>query len=97
MEKINVDTQELKSSGNDLKRLSNNLSGNFDDFFDLIKNVPLKNIWTGKVAETYTKNAMTEKDMYKNYSESINKLGDVMVEHAEKLEQLIRDNRIEYK
>ena len=51
--KTEINTDKVKESANNIKKLSKDLETNFNELFDMLKNVPSKEIWIGKLSSSY--------------------------------------------
>ena len=80
---INIDTNKLKKSGNDIIKLSQDLQELYNSMYDRINNMPtVTGEWLGNSAIEYAKNAMKEKIEVVDFKNQLYTFGDIMVKCA---------------
>lgn len=91
---INVDTQKIKQSGNEIIELSFELIEIINSFYGRINNIPTKTReWVGKESEYYSQLCQNEKIEYIKFFNSIRQLGESLVTYSNNLEE--RANSVE--
>ena len=93
MEVIDIDVAKLIALGDNLIAISNDLDSYNQSFEEYVTKLQSKGIWRGASATTFRQ--LSEKDViqYKDYSESIKELGDVIKTEAEALQEEVNSLR----
>ena len=89
MDVIDIDATKLVNLGDDLIAISNDYGYYNKHFEEYVTKLQSKGIWKGSSATTFR--TLSEQDIihYKDYCESIKKLGEVIKREAEALEEEI--------
>ena len=89
MEVIDIDTSKVGTLGENLITISNNMDSYNEYFEEYVTKLQKNGAWKGNSA-TYFRQ-VSEKDVvqYKDYSESIKKLGEILVKEATELQSEI--------
>lgn len=91
---LNVDTEQVKKSGYDIIKLSNDLNKIIDNLYFKIYNMPIvTKEWVGNSSEIFAKRAndVDKKDLLA-FVNCLYKFGECLIDSAEKYELEIRNN-----
>ena len=90
MEVIDIDATKLTDLGDSLMAVSKDLDFYNKSFEEYVTKLQVNGIWRGASATNFR--ILSEKDVvqYRDYSESIKKLGEVIKSEAEALEEEIK-------
>ena len=84
---IEVDTVKLNNCGNDIIKLSQDLSDLCNELYDRINNIPtVTHEWQGSSADAYVKKALEEKIQVVDFKDQLYAFGDNMVKSAQDYE-----------
>lgn len=91
---INIDTEKVKKSGQDIVRLSEELNEIIESMYYKICNMPtLTGEWVGGAAELFVKQAnIIEKKDALDVKQTLKKFGNELINCAEKYEIEIKNN-----
>lgn len=85
---LNIDTKKIKSCGEDMLKLSQNLESLINGLYRRIHNMPIKTQeWVGAAAELYVRQA--DSIEYRDavtFKDTLKKFGEKLIESAEKYE-----------
>ena len=98
MEKVVMDTDSLKSVGEDIKSISKDYKNLMDEVYNKIKSIPDAGIWvsdnTDNSANKFIETALRDIQNNKELSNSIESLGDIICKYGSTIQQ-ISDNKFE--
>lgn len=91
---LNIDTEQLKKSGQDIVKLSKDLNEIVENLYSRIYNMPtLTGEWVGDSAEYFSNHANeVEKKDAIAIADSLYKFGECLIDSAERYELEIRKN-----
>lgn len=83
MGSLNVDTNKLRESGQDIIDLTRELSEEFEALFSRITNMSTRTLeWVGPSSEQFIKRTNMEKIQYTKIVQTLNKYGKMLTEVA---------------
>lgn len=84
---INADTTRLRSNGEEILKLANELGNILDTMFNRIEQMPTTTLeWTGNAAKTFALHARKDKQQYYKLKNDLSKIGSVLCETANNIE-----------
>lgn len=94
MANIDLDTDKIRSNGNDIMKLSIELNDVFVELFNRINNMPIKTAeWTGPAARAFAEKVNAEKIQYFELKETLYKFGNILVNSADDFDNAIRKSK----
>ena len=94
MTKINIDTEKLKTCGEDIVTAASDFNTNVTSLFDRIYNVPNgTKEWIGTGAINYALSVIKEKKEYDTYGAELAKLGQCLIDFSDKLDEVVEKTK----
>ena len=90
MSTIDINTNNIRQTGNDIISLTNEIRAILDDTFTMISNMSLETgEWQGTSAEEFVSLANVDKGNYNRLIQEINNFGKYLVNYSDEMESLI--------
>lgn len=92
MAKVEIDTEKVKSTGEDMKKIANEYNKLIEEMYKKIAELPNTNIWTSETdkgsAMKFTKKAMNDKEKTLDVGNNLSKIGDEIIGFADSLNNI---------
>lgn len=95
MARLRVDTVKMRECGNNIIEAADTYNTNVRSLFDRMAKVPNETKeWEGIAAINYANAVAKEKVDYVNFGNGLVALGNTLVQYADDLEKIIKNNKI---
>ncbi len=98
MAQIEIDSNKIKMSAENLKKQAKDLNEVINNMFYKFENLENSRTWIGdgntSSVHMFMEKVSKDKEMYMNYANSINKLGDLLISMSNKLSAEVEKGRL---
>lgn len=88
---ITIDTSNLLEECSYLKRRSEELESEINEYFKIISNINNDNYWTGQTSKTFIRLTMNDKQEYIDYCNSLKRLFDNLENYTKGFEEKVNN------